>query len=101
MPVVEELRAAVADAVRDPAGFRIVCRGAVRLCDERLDGDDRRPLWGSLDQIRADVDRYRDAGLDELFFELNFDPTIGSVDADPKVSMETALHMLETLAPQS
>ena len=97
VPVVEELRAAVSDAGRDPAGFRIVCRGAVRLFDEPIEGDDRRPLWGSLDQVRADVDRYRDAGLDELFFELNFDPSIGSVDADPKASMETALHLLETL----
>ena len=100
VPVVDELRAAVADAGRDPAGFRIVCRGAVRLFDEPLEGDDRRPLWGSLDQIRGDVARYRDAGLDELFFELNFDPTIGSVDADPKASMATALHLLEVLAPQ-
>jgi len=77
-----------------------VCRGAVRLFDDPLEGDDRRPLWGSLDQVRADVDRYRDAGLDELFFELNFDPTIASVDADPKASMATALHLLEVLAPQ-
>ena len=78
-----------------------MCRGAVRLIDDPLDGDDRRPLWGSLEQIRADVARYRDAGLDELFFELNFDPTIGSVDADPKASMATALHLLEELAPQA
>jgi probable F420-dependent oxidoreductase len=99
-PLVKELRAAAADAGRDPASFRIVCRGAVRLVDEPLEGDDRRPLWGSLDQIRGDVTRYRDAGLDELFIELNFDPTIGSVDADPKASMATALHLLEALAPQ-
>jgi probable F420-dependent oxidoreductase len=99
VPLVKELRAAAAAAGRDPGAFRIVCRGAVRLVDEPLEGDDRRPLWGSLDQIRADVARYRDAGLDELFFELNFDPTIGSVDADPKASMATALHLLEQLAP--
>ncbi len=96
---MEELRSAAADAGREPGSFRIVCRGAVRLLDEPLDGDDRRPLWGWLDQIRSDVARYRDAGLDELFFELNFDPTIGSVDADPKASMATALHLLEALAP--
>ncbi|HEV3365192.1 MAG TPA: TIGR03619 family F420-dependent LLM class oxidoreductase [Acidimicrobiia bacterium] len=100
VPLVEELRSAAAAAGREPGSFRIVCRGAVRLLDEPLEGDDRRPLWGSLDQIRADVSRYRDAGLDELFVELNFDPTIGSVDADPKVSMDTALHLMEALAPQ-
>jgi probable F420-dependent oxidoreductase len=97
VPLVQELRSAVTAAGREPGTFRIVCRGAVRLLDEPLDGDDRRPLWGSLDQIRADVARYRDAGLDELFFELNFDPTIGSVDADPKAAMATALHLLEEL----
>jgi probable F420-dependent oxidoreductase len=99
VPLVKELRAAAAAAGRDPGAFRIVCRGAVRLVDEPIEGDDRRPLWGSLDQIQADVSRYRDAGLDELFFELNFDPTIGSADADPKASMATALHLLDTLAP--
>jgi len=97
VPLVEELRAAAAAAGREPGSFRIVCRGAVRLLDEPFEGDDRRPLWGSLDQIRADVARYRDAGLDELFFELNFDPTIGSVHADAKASMATALHLLEEL----
>jgi probable F420-dependent oxidoreductase len=100
-PLVGELRAAAADAGREAGEFRIVCRGAVRHLDEPLEGDDRRPLWGSLDQIRTDVDRYRDAGLDELFFELNFDPTIGSVGADPKASMEVALHLLESLAPHA
>ncbi len=101
VPLVEELRSAASAAGRDPAAFRIVCRGAVRLLDQPLPGDDRRPLWGSLDQIRADVARYRDAGLDELFFELNFDPTIGSRGADPKAAMATALHLLEELAPSA
>ena len=99
VPLVEELRVAAADAGREPGSLRIVCRGSVRLLDEPLAGGDRRPLWGSLDQIRSDVARYRDAGLDELFFELNFDPAIGSPDADPKASMATALLLLEELAP--
>jgi hypothetical protein len=99
-PLVDRLRSAAGDAGREPSSIRIVARGAVRLFDEPLPADgDRRPLWGSLDQIRGDVARYRDAGLDELFFELNFDPAIGAPDADPKASMETALHLLEALAP--
>ena len=99
VPLVDQLRSAARDAGRDPAALRIVCRGAVRLFDSPLPDDDRRPLWGSLDQIEDDVARYRDAGLDELFFELNFDPTIGSRDADAKASMATALRLLEALAP--
>jgi alkanesulfonate monooxygenase SsuD/methylene tetrahydromethanopterin reductase-like flavin-dependent oxidoreductase (luciferase family) len=99
-PLVDRLRAAAADAGRDPASIRVVARGAVRLFDDPIDDDeDRRPLWGSLDQIRRDVDRYRAAGLDDLFIELNFDPAIGAPDADPKTSMATALHLLEALAP--
>jgi len=98
VPLVEELRGAVAAAGRDPAAFRIVSRGSVRLLDEPLTGDDRRPLWGSLDQIRADVDRYRAAGLDELFFELNFDPAVGSRAADAKASMAKALLLLDEFA---
>jgi probable F420-dependent oxidoreductase len=99
VPLVDQLRSAARDAGRDPAALRIVCRGAVRLFDSPLPDDDRRPLWGSLAQIEADVARYRDAGLDELFFELNFDPMIGSRDADAKASMTTALQLLEALAP--
>jgi len=99
-PLVEELREAVSAAGRDPAAFRVVARGSVRLSADPLSGDDRRPLWGSLDQIRADVARYREAGLDELFFELNFDPVVGAVDADPKAAMAAAFRLLEALAPQ-
>jgi len=99
VPLVAELRAAAAAAGRDAGSFRIVCRGSVRLSGEPLGGDDRRPLWGSLDQIRSDVARYRDAGLDELFFELNFDPAVAAPDVDPKASMATALLLLEELAP--
>jgi probable F420-dependent oxidoreductase len=102
VPLVGKLRAAATDAGRDPGSIRVVCRGAVRLFDDPLpDGDDRRPLWGSLDQIRRDVDRYRDAGLTELFIELNFDPTIAAPDSDPKASMATALRLLEALAPSA
>lgn len=102
VPLVEELRTAAADAGRAPGSFRIVCRGAVRLSDDPLpDGDDRRPLWGGLEQIRADIARYADAGLDELFLELNFDPTLAAPDADPKAAMATALLVLEELAPSS
>jgi probable F420-dependent oxidoreductase len=100
VPLVEQLRSAARDAGRDPASLRIVSRGAVRLFDSALPDDDRRPLWGSLDQIESDVARYREAGLDELFFELNFDPTFGAPDADAKAAMATALHLLEVLAPR-
>src|SRR5207302_961133 len=67
--------------------------------DEPVGGDDRRPLWGSLDQVRADIDGYRSAGLDELFLELNFDPAVAAPGADPKGAMAKALLLLDELAP--
>ena len=99
VPLLDELRSAVAAAGRDPSSFRVVSRGSVRLGDEPLPAEGRRPLWGSLDQIRGDVDEYRTAGLDELFFELNFDPAVAGPDADPDTSMDRALTLLEALAP--
>jgi len=101
VPLLDDLRAAVAAAGRDPAAFRVVCRGSVRLGDEPLPAEGRRPLWGTLDQIRADVDAYRRAGLDELFFDLNFDPAVGGPDADPKAAMAEALLLLDAFAPSS
>ena len=99
VPLIDELRGAVAAAGRDPGAFRVVCRGAVRLHDEPLADDGRRPLWGGLDQIRADVDHYRAAGLDELFVELNFDPAVAGPDADPEAAMAKAFLLLDELAP--
>jgi hypothetical protein len=40
----------------------IVARGAVNLRDQPT-GLGRRPLFGSLDELREDVDRYREVGL--------------------------------------
>lgn len=99
VPLLDELRTAVTGAGRDASAFRVVCRGSVRLSDGPLPEDGRRPLWGSLDQIRADLSRYAEAGLDELFLELNFDPAVASPDSDPKTAMGRALRLLEELAP--
>jgi alkanesulfonate monooxygenase SsuD/methylene tetrahydromethanopterin reductase-like flavin-dependent oxidoreductase (luciferase family) len=98
-PLVDQLRRAAQEAGRDPASMRVVCRGSVRVQDEPHPGDDRRPLWGTLDQVAEDIARYQEAGLDELFIELNFDPAIAAPDVDPDRSLATALTVLEALAP--
>ncbi|MBI2217129.1 MAG: LLM class F420-dependent oxidoreductase [Candidatus Rokubacteria bacterium] len=82
-------RAAVA-AGRDPGELRIVCRGSFNVTAEP-EGDGRRALWGTLDQIRDDVRRYEAAGVTELFFEPNFQPG-GPV-------LERVLDAMEALAP--
>lgn len=90
------VRAAAAEAGRDPAALRMVVRGVVKVRD-----GERAPLVGSLDEIRSDLDRLASAGVDETFVDLNFDPRVGSPDADPDESMRHALAVLEALAPEA
>ncbi len=88
---------AAAEAGRDPATLRFVSRGVVRLRPE-VTGE-RRPLTGSLEQIKADVAEVAEQGVTELFVDLNFDGEIGVVDADPGASMARAHELLDALAP--
>lgn len=88
------VRDAAEEAGRDPARLRFVTRGVVRVRD-----DERAPLVGSVDQIRGDLDDLERQGVTEVFVDLNFDPTIGSPDADPDVSMQRARDVLTALAP--
>jgi probable F420-dependent oxidoreductase len=90
VPVVEAVRAAARAAGRDPAALHVVCRGSFRL-RARPEGSGRRPLWGTIEEIRDDVRRYAEAGLTELFLEGNFDPD--------GASMDRALEVMEALAP--
>jgi probable F420-dependent oxidoreductase len=61
-PLVAQVRQAASVAGRDPNAVHIVCRGGYRAC-ETPQGKDRRPLWGTLDEIREDIGRYADAGV--------------------------------------
>ncbi len=89
-----------AAAGRDPRDVRKVSRGVTLLRDEPS-GAARRPLCGTLAEIAEDIERYAAAGLTELFLDLNFDPQVGVLDADPAESMDRALTLLEHFAPAS
>ena len=91
-PLVADIKAAAEKAERDPATLHIVSRGSFQL-HASPQGKDRRPLWGTLGEIREDVNRYAAAGLTELFLEANFDPR--------GVSLERALEVMDALAPRS
>jgi probable F420-dependent oxidoreductase len=91
---IEKVRAAAREAGRDADALRFVCRGVVKVRDKR-DG----ALSGSYDEIRADLNDLADQGMTETFVDLNFDPEIGAVDADPEESVRRALDALEALAP--
>lgn len=88
------VRTAAADAGRDPFSLRFVCRAVVKVRSTT-----RAPLTGSLPEIREDLGMLADAGVTEAFVDLNFDPLIGSPDADPEASLRRARVVLEALAP--
>ena len=88
------------EAGRDPKDLQLVCRGVTVLTDTPA-APGARPLSGTVEQIAADVQRFADAGVTELFMDLNFDPAVGSVDADANASMDRALAVLERLAPSA
>jgi probable F420-dependent oxidoreductase len=89
------VRRAAEEAGRDPAGVRIVVRGVVRAGAR----DDRFPLSGDREQIRAGAQRYAEAGVTELFYDLNWDSQVGGPDADPDAAAERAEEILTALAP--
>ncbi|HEV2452443.1 MAG TPA: TIGR03619 family F420-dependent LLM class oxidoreductase [Streptosporangiaceae bacterium] len=97
---VDAVRSAARDAGRDPAAVRVVCRGVVRAGVEATGSHGQRLLLsGSYDQIRADTAWLAERGVTELFYDLNWDPEIGSPDASPATATQRAGEILEALAP--
>jgi probable F420-dependent oxidoreductase len=96
---ITTVRVAAEQAGRDPQALRFVCRGPLRLGPPGT--GDRRPLTGSVDQVRGDLDELRAQGVTEVFLDLNWDPEIGSPDADHDTAVRRAEHALEALAPAS
>jgi probable F420-dependent oxidoreductase len=89
------VRRAAEEAGRDPDAIRIVVRGVVQAGRR----DDNVPLSGDWAQIRANAELFAEAGVTELFYDLNWDPLIGSPDADPRRAGERAEEILTALAP--
>ena len=94
------IRAAAAEAGRDPDALRIVCRGVVRAgAEATAPGGSRLLLSGRPDQIREDTRWLAGQGVTEIFYDLNWDPQVGSPDADPAAATARAEEILEALAP--
>jgi probable F420-dependent oxidoreductase len=96
---IEVVRSAAQDAGRDPAAMRIICRGVVRAGAQAPDEAGRKLLSGSYEQIRADTAWLADRGVTEIFYDLNWDPQVGSPDADPAAAVRRAGEILDALAP--
>jgi probable F420-dependent oxidoreductase len=91
-PAVEVIQEAAAKAGRGPV--RIICRGVVRA-----GRDGTRPLSGDYEKIRADTAWLAGQGVTELFYDLNWDPLIGSPDVAPEAAADRAAGILEELKP--
>jgi hypothetical protein len=94
---IKLVRDAAKAAGRDPMDVQVFVRGVMKLGS--AGGADRTPLTGSAEQIRGDLARLAEQGVDEVFLDLNFDPDIGNPAADPQASLATAHRVLETFAP--
>ena len=92
---------AASAAGRDPEAVRIVCRGVV-LAGTEAKGPDggRRLLSGSFAQIREDAAWLGEQGVTELFYDLNWDPQVGSPSVSPESAAERAGEILGELAPR-
>jgi probable F420-dependent oxidoreductase len=89
------VRRAAEESGRDPDSIRIVVRGVVQAGRR----DDWLPLSGNWEQIRAGAQLFEEAGVTELFYDLNWDPLIGSPDVDSRAAGERAEEILTALAP--
>ncbi|HET9170176.1 MAG TPA: TIGR03619 family F420-dependent LLM class oxidoreductase [Actinospica sp.] len=100
---IATVRGAAERAGRDPRSVRIVSRGVVRYDPSgtgTADKEGRRlRLSGTADQIREDAAWLAEQGVTELFYDLNWDPRIGSPDADRAEAVERAEEILRALAP--
>jgi probable F420-dependent oxidoreductase len=98
---VAVIREAASAAGRDPDAVRIICRGVVMAGQEAKGPDGgRRLLSGSFAQIREDAAWLGGQGVTELFYDLNWDPRIGSPSVTPEAAAERAGEILGGLAPR-
>jgi len=98
---VAVIREAAQAAGRDPDAVRIVCRGVVLAGEEVPDPDGgRRLLSGGFAQIREDTAWLGEQGVTELFYDLNWDPQVGSPSVEPQAAAARAEEILGQLAPR-
>jgi probable F420-dependent oxidoreductase len=98
---IKVVRDAAAAAGRDPGKIRIICRGVVRAGTQARSPDtgERLLLSGSYEQIRADTGWLCERGVTEVFYDLNWDPLVGSPDVTRAAATARAEEILTALAP--
>jgi probable F420-dependent oxidoreductase len=100
---IKVVRTAATEAGRDPDAVRIICRGVVRAGEEARSPEtgERLLLSGSYAQIRADADWLAERGVTDLFYDLNWDPLVGSPDVEHAAAVGRAGEILAALAPRN
>jgi len=98
---IKVVRTAAADTGRDPDQIRIICRGVVRAGTEARSAEtgERLLLSGSYAQIRADTGWLGEQGVTEVFYDLNWDPLVGSPDVEHGAATARAGEIMAALAP--
>ncbi len=91
---IAQVRAGAEAAGKDPSAVRIVVRGVVRP-----DAPPDRPLAGSYAKIREDVAWLESEGVTEVFYDLNFDPEVGSPEVPEAAARERAETIMNELSP--
>jgi probable F420-dependent oxidoreductase len=94
------VRDAAAAAGRDPDALRVICRGVVRAGPPVIGADGQRVLLsGDYEQIRADTRWLGEQGVSEVFYDLNWDPLIGSPEVQAVSAVARAELIMESLSP--
>ena len=99
--LISVVKESAAAAGRDPEAMRFICRGVVRAGAPVIGPDGERLLLsGDYDQIRADSEWLGGKGVTEVFYDLNWDPQIGSPDVPGESAAARAEEILHALAPR-
>lgn len=100
---ITAVRQAAEQAGRDPDALRIISRGVVRYDPSGTGTADaegnRLPLSGNAEQIREDASWLAEQGVTELFYDLNWDPRVGSPQAEADAALARAEEIIRVLAP--
>ena len=70
--MMEGIRGMAQEAGRDSSVLKMVVRANVHVTPQSQ-GDQRQPFYGSLDEIKSDIQATRDIGADELFIDPGLD----------------------------
>jgi probable F420-dependent oxidoreductase len=90
-----------AAAAAGRAPVRIIIRGVVRAGAEAKAASGRRLLLsGSYAQIREDLAWLESCGVTEVFYDLNWDPLVGSPQVPAEDATARASEIMEALAPK-